>query len=705
MAYTLYYTANFSNEKNQDVLVNIYKKDGATPIGVPNYEVMSLELTDNGEDDTKYNWLYIRQMELILWAAPGALITWETFISSEYDEWKIECIIDEQKYFEGFIMPDEGDAPFQDQPYEITIRATNGLALLKDVPLTDVNGAAFSGDNTLIKYLAGALKKTGLSLPIRAYCTYLYANHLNKGNGLQYDMFSQTYLDHRTFLKNTTDFVSCWEALKLILDRFCSLEYWNGMWQIVCIQDKQYVPGDWFYVDRDANGDNPVGAKVTDNYGLVGKQEDIYPINETQRIGSRFAVRSVKTTYNYEVFPNLLNNEGLQELGAAISGLSGNILDVDDQDNDGNTSEIIGTYQGYELSGWVHKKKFLAETNPVTRAYIKVEKDLFLREISRYYVVERDATAPVDSATLNYIRNDNKNFYVKAGDRIDISVTGRLNADISNIWSACQALIYTGGDPASDNSYWWLDPFGTFRNGSGGSIQACWAQYSADLDISDWQTVTLDNVSIPVDGVLITKLNCGFPPGSATEAHFKDLKVEYYIFVGGSYFNAKGDYWLRTQTKNFLDKTEDEVYMSDSLRRITKGAMIFKNDTVDYETSPEWYRFYQIGNINPGGVYTHFKDLINNGRYNHSYRRFYAIEGDFDGLQYSSENNPGIKYPIGFHKQYRFIDMAEPRDFVLVAPLKMDVTTGWISATFIEVRKDNNDGTQVADSSTFNYIF
>lgn len=707
MAYTLTYTANFSNEKNQEVLISIFRKDGLAPTEVVNFDVVKFDLTDNGEAETVYNWIYTRQLDLALWIPDQSPVSWETFIASEYDDWMITATIDGNKYFDGFIIPEEGEGPFQDQPYEIIVRATVGLALLKEVELVDVNGEKFTGDNTLIDYIAGALKQTGLELPIRIYCTILFGNHQNKGGGLEYDMFSQTYLDCRTFLKDAVTFVSCHDALKTILDGFCSLEYWNGMWQIVFLGDKQSVPGDWFFVDRDANGQNPTGAKVTENHAQVGKGVDVYAINETQVASSVFAVRSTKSTYRYEVFDNLVPNDGIGTLGPLIPGLSGDVLDVNDEDNDGNTSEVIGTYQGYELEGWVHKKKFFAEVDPVTKAYIKSEKDLYGREISRYYVVERDATSPVDVSSLNYIRNSVYNFYVKSGDRIDISITAKLNSDISTIFGACALLLFTGGDVTDPTRYYWLDPFGTFRNinPAVGAINPGWAQFSgSDLDLSKWQTQSLTNINIPADGTLIVKLQDSFS-GSATEAHFKDLKLTYYIFVGGSYFSAKGDYWIRLQDKKLLNVYDEQVYISDSPRRITKGALIFKNETVDYNTDPEWYRFYQIGNINPSGVYTHFKKLLNLAQYNLAYRRFYKIEGDFDGLNYSPENDGITRYPHGFHKRYRFVDMAEPREFVLTSPLKYDVVRGWINAKFVEVYKDSADGTQVGDSESFNYLF
>lgn len=694
MGYTPYYRVKVTNEQQREIEVIISRKDGA-PVDILDFDSPDLFFTDNGEENEKSNWIVIRQMELVIDIPVGSPVTWESFISDDYLDWMVVATIDGLPWFHGFLVPDEGSAPFLDQPYSITIKATNGLALLKNTPLVDSNGQEFSGNDTLIKYIAGALKQTGLELPIRVSCSFFYSSMLNKGDGLEYDMFSQAFLDYRTFLSTSSSFVDCYRALEIILKKFCVLEYWNGYWQITCLADRQQVPGDMYIVDYDANGDNPVGQQVTENYGQVGKSNAIYPINESQAISSKFAVKSTKTIYNYNVVKNLYNNEGIERLGTLIPGKSGDLTDPD-------TSEVIGSWQGYELVGWVHKKNLLAEVDPVTDAYIRVEKDLFNRESSRFYVVERDPSSPVDASILNYIRPSISAFYVKKGDKLDVAITAKLDNDISTIFNTSSVLIFTGGDVADPNNYWRLNQFGWFQQST--PTASAWAQFpGSDLDLSEWQTLTQSGISIPVDGVLLILLNDGF--SGANEGHFKDLRLTYYIYVGGSYFSAKGDYWLRAQNKSFPNTEEEEVFISDGLRRITAGALLFINDTVNSLTDPSWYRFYQIGDPNPSGTLSHFKELINIGAFNDRWRRFFKVEGDWDGLNYTPENDQLNIQPFGFHRKYQFADMGPQRYFVPVTPVKYDVGRGWINLTFEEVFLNTADGQQLGDSSKFDYIF
>src|SRR6186713_543760 len=142
MAYTLYYTADFNNKNRQDVHVRFYKKDGDV-VEVESYPIareVDCTTTDNGEDETKDNWIVIRQIVMGLFLGINDSVTWETFVSSQSDEWLIVVDVDGQPVFEGFIVPDEGEGPFLDKPYVLSVKATNNLALLKNIPLSDVEG-------------------------------------------------------------------------------------------------------------------------------------------------------------------------------------------------------------------------------------------------------------------------------------------------------------------------------------------------------------------------------------------------------------------------------------------------------------------------------------------------------------------------------------------------------------------------------------
>lgn len=685
MSYTPYYTANFTNELEQEVEITISKKDGDV-VTIENYEVSECVLNDSGEDQTKYSCIIARDLTLSLFADLGSGLTWETFITAEHDEWFVLVTIDSQKYFEGFITPDEGNALFQDKPYEVVIKATNGLALIKDVPLVKIDGSNFTGDNKLIDYIAAALYQTGLQLPIRSYINYFLVSMENRGNDLGRDMLQQTYLNYRSFQKDPLTFISCYDTLKFILDHFCTIEYWNGCWQITNIAEKQYLPGDWFYTDYAYDGSSPIGAQVTDNYAQVGKTQDIFPVNENQQVFSRFAVKSAKSSYNYNIWPELpLNNKF--ERGTIIIPLGGpttKAYTIDDW-----------TYGGFSSVSPLPSLSATTDT-----AYRLSTFDAFNIEKSREILLNKS------DLVTKFLQSEG--VPVNAGDLLDVDVNFKLNFDLGGdptigimsfyIIDSITGHKWSWENRQSVNINRWVD------STVGGALLSLDLSYTSE-QTSVYKTLTATCPPLPVSGTMYVVFVNSVDSSLPNTAYFSQFNLTYKPYVFGGYQQVKGDYWIRSQNKVFPDVIEDVIEMSDSRSRVFQGALIFKNESVDILTLPQWYRFGTLTTVNPLSEARHFKELLNIGRFNNSYRRMYAVMGDFEGLNYAPQNNPDSKEPLGFHKNYRFTDITPNRDFVLVPPMSMDLMTGVCNLSFVEVHKDSDDGTQSGDSATFNYSF
>lgn len=701
MAYVPYYTAHFTNEQSQDVEVTISKRDGDPDTVVTNYEVTELVIEDKSEGQTKYDSTIItRELVLGIWTTAFDEITWETFVTAEHNEWFIEVKVDTLKYFEGFITPDEGNALFQDKPYEVKLVATNGLALLKGIPLVDVNGNQFDSEHKLIEYIAGALKQTGLSLQIRCACQYFNAQMNDKVDSLNNDMFGQTYLDYRTFQQDPAAFVSCYDALKIILDKFCRLEYWNGHWHIKSIAELQYLPSDVdYFVDYDADGANPIGAQELRNYAQIGKSVDIYPINEDQQIYSRFAIKSAKTQYNYVVWPELPKNNKF-ERGTAMPGGSGNVFETDI--NGDNTATQIGTYQDYTIEDWTlgsfNGSSISDITNlpalrpPIDTAYRRSSSNFFGIEFAREVIIEKS------TGESQVLQSEGIPVYV--GDKLRLTFDFKLSFNFNDQLNVAAAQVYIA-PKGGGIKVWWRDGAGISNawRQAGAAAQAIFMNY---VDSSDktkvYKSFTLESPPIPIEGTAYLQLVTAMDDNLPNMAFFKNISFEYLPYITGGYIQVKGDYWNRTQNKVFPDVANDEVAISDSPKKAFKGALLASTGELTTQT---WYR--------QGLAETkHFKELLNIARYNHSYRRMYAVEGTFNGLNFSPENDQLNKSPIAFNKRYRLVDMTDQRDFVLVPPLKMDITKGWINASLVEIRKDADfdaDGTQAGDSAEFKYVF
>lgn len=684
MAYVTQYTANFTNELYNEVKVFIDKKDGLA-VAPANYRVVALKIRDNSDDQDTYATIISKELELVLWTEKTDAITWETFITSAHDDWKITVTIDKRIFFIGFITPDEGHAPFQDKPYEVTIKASDGLGLLKGYELSNFNGNKFRGFYKLIEYLAGALVKTKLDLPIRIYCNISHKSLSDKIAGFSYDLFNQSELNARTFLKNVNTYESCYDAIKILLAGWCNIQQYEGRWQVMTLADRQYRPGDLYFVDYSYTGDFPSGYIDSEEVAYVGKRELIYPINESQTISSKYANKQVKSIFNYEIPNNLVNNQNLQELGSFLSPAN-----------------------GYALVGWTHYKGqpqtglSTTQTPSAVTAFIKVEYDNFNTQTDRYYVVPKDSSAP-KTQLENYIRNDNIDFFVEKGDLVSLSVTYRTKYDIpGNVFLYLGSFILlkdgtTGSSPgnwysidANSVSFNWVNnPNGTF------------ARYSGVDDTTVWKTSSFDDFVVPADGVMYLLLGSG-NLNIGNEVHFKDIKIELKKYFRGSKFNIRGDYHLNQQVAEYPDNFEQTFKISDSPVRINKGSLFWTNSSGTKKVlEPNFYRFPTVTETK------NFKQLANYGKFNQSYRRFYKIEGDFTSLMYSNADDPNLRRPLGFHKRYRFADMSPKRDFVLEPSLEMDIVTGNVKATFVEVYKEgnNSDGQSTGNVDKFDYIF
>lgn len=675
MAYNNQYICTFNNNQENVVKIYLAKKDG--PVVTPE----ELELSDFAElnDSTDEGTIITREATFTLNADDDSTITWETFLADAYDQWKATITVDAQYYFEGFLTPEEGNAAFLPKPYDIKLRATSGLKLLKDVALTDLDGDAFHGKFTAIEYIAAALQKTLLELPFRTYGSIYNEDMDDRGDDPAADYLAQIKFDHRTFMKDATTFMSCYDVLVAILGRHSRLFYQAGKWYIFYTPEYQYKPGGLWYTDYDNEGTAISGAQDTEDVASVGVIELIYPQDEDQLISSSFPIKYAKTIFNYKQWEELPLNNKFQR-GSQIS--SGIMPDEDDEDNDSDTTELTtNTYKTYTLDDWT--SGLYTATAPERNAlpnFINPNPDpWYRRSIYNQYGFELRREVVIERATDSGGRAvQSEGIPVNAGDKIRVSFDWRTNVDLGDSDPVpVQLTPYIEAD-GTGNKY-------VLRSKDGQVSEAKWELSTPQMvgiyttpngDLTQWQSVTVESPVMPVSGTLYILMWASAQLGNNSKTYYRGLTVEYIPYVGGSYVPISGDFWQHTQNPGQIDKDEGETKISDAVIRVLKGCM-FNADGVT-ATTPTWYR-YGFPEVR------HFKELVNLGRYNLGYRRFWRVEGTFCSLRYATHDNPEIQNPLSYHKTYRFMDLDQPRDFILVPPLRMDLCTGEIKPVFEEV--------------------
>lgn len=686
--YYLTYTAWFNNRTSNRVDINIYRKD-IEPDDVSEFapeEITALTVGYPNGEESKYDCLIGCECNIDLRVRDDSDINPETFITDYYDEWKVIVTCDTLTVFAGFIEPSEGSYRMKDRPIAIQIKCTDGLGLTKNVALTQADGSTLIGETlTLIEYVAGALKKTNLDLPIRVFCSIYESSMNDRGIDITADMFNQTKLEYRTFLSSPTAFENCYKALEIILTGEFCLYQWNGYWVISSRTDMLNSIGPVrYFTDYDSDGAIIAGGHDIKSFIEVGKDEQQHPVSLDQLISYQVPAKSVLTKFNYEVWPEIPTNNKFERATVFETGTA---YDDDDIDNDGDTSEVIGTYEKSIVESWSYGtlaggSNYTLPIIPSSlpdRGYRKSVYNIFGTEISREIILHQE------SSGIRYF--EALSIPVRAQDKIRISFDARKQNVPGSAGTIEYALVHLYG-PGQTNKTYSLKPDGKWSTG-GFSLQYF---YDAAADAVDYVNVSVVSSPMPINGNLYIRFD---NIDINNDTMIRNFEFEYYPFVAGGYVQVKSDQWTTSQNANIKDVISDTVFISDSTRPVIKGTLL-RTDGVT-PTTPTWYRY-------PFAESKHYKEIINLTKYNHYYRRFRKITGSFKGIKSHSENFMGDFFPIGFHKHYVFINNDTTRYYVIVPPISINYVTGQWSGQAIECFKDG-DFEQVGDTHEFNFIF
>lgn len=692
MAYFLNYKIEFYNCLNEQLRIELHRKDVQPDSVIPllgnsfsvNYP------TGNGD---KFDTIITSEAKLSLTLYPDDPVTFVDLLVTFPDEWKLVVYDDSQVVFIGFLTPGTGRADFQDEPYDLTLSAVDGIGLLKGTPLTKDDGTVFTGVNLIIDYILAILNKTGLDLNLRLFSNIVEESMQDRTQNNQADTFNQTGLHVRTFLKDPITFYDCYACLERILGEYFTIYQHNGKWVILRIGELQESIGaKMWYTEYNKAGTIVGSAQYLENAAGNGRDRLIHPVELSQFISSNFAIKSSRYTFNYSPWPEIPANNKF-ERGTAIPGATGNVYEKDQNGND--TSTQIGTYQDYTIPGW----DFGTFNNPPLLPGID---SAWRRTSSNIYGVEIDREIIIAKSTTNTQVLQSEGLPVYAGDRVSISFDFKLSFNFNAQLTIGVAVVYivpnTGG-----NYYFWRDGAGITnqwrRNGS--AVENIFLDYTDSTDHTKiYKSVNLDSQPIPVDGTLYIQLINVMDNNTPNQAYFRNFSFTYYPFIAGGYLQLKADYAETSQTANFKDVIDEEVFISDSPKKLLQGAL-YRENLVDL-TTPTWHRY----NVNEQ---RHFKELGELARFNANYRRMWKMEGQYDGLKFTPADNPTFIEPLSFHRQFTFPDtpLLTGHYFVLVPPLTINYSEGRADMNFVEVLQEGSqDGHYLGDNHIpLQYIF
>jgi len=220
--------------------------------------------------------------------------------TADEKEWRV--VISGAWKWTGYLIPDSCIEPFASKPYDVSVRATDALGLLKDVPfqrddLTKYKG--FYSDKEVIRL---CLLKTGLSLNMLVGVN-TYEALMQVGNNRS--PLGQSYINVEPFLNDDGTAMDCYTVIESILRRWSArLHQFNGVWQIVNVMEKSL--GNVFAYNFNPDGGHESPDVTLGNSLIAGGQNRLLkPVGNTSFAK---AFKQSEAYYEYGYISNALFN-------------------------------------------------------------------------------------------------------------------------------------------------------------------------------------------------------------------------------------------------------------------------------------------------------------------------------------------------------------------------------------------------------------
>ena len=525
-----------------------------------------------------------------------------TFDGSDDNAWRVDFYINGSLKWSGFLVLDDCRETMEAAPSLVTLKATDGLGLLKNVPFTDKLGnviywgSSSFGTMPLINVIDYCLFWTGLTLNTNIYANIFEENMDNRAVAATYGPFEQVFVDPRMYLINSSDagltkyaanpillsdiVQNCYDILSQIMKDFnCTIFQDNGQWQIMrWVELKDFSnnpPGTvWDSAFSTAYAAPSITTKA------IGKGESVYFLDNQQ---SKYYLRPnsyVNREFDYQQPQYLILNSDLLTLGA-FKETSGALL-----------GGIPYIYNDYYLPDWTEYGGDVSVIRVVLDGRTNIEVDRFILQTqNKATFVNGFGDTDLASIQLNPI-------YVSANSRMDFSLQYASVVAVTNmIFGVCinlqsaddptqwyELALYTGSDLGS--YFRWNGPYTDHEDGLIELSQSLskWAADQnnyASFQLSSLPTIASSAVQypfpvFPVDGTLQIRLR-GFNNESegqpSANCIMKDLSITITPYVNNS-IKITGQYNKSSYDNNIRQYEIDTALYSDSPLFSVNGTML-----------------------------------------------------------------------------------------------------------------------------------
>ena len=653
MAFAVKYRIEFETVKGRDVRIDIEEDAFAGSI---------IELTGTG-NPLEINYpnsefekaAGIRESKVRI-RILSDVVTASDFLTTSDTQYKVLIYINSTLEWAGWLDNDILREPFLDTPEQIELSASDGLSLLKSIPLANLSDAQVWGIDRVKNFIAFALDKTELSLSWYSFINMYPAGADQRGVNADYDAFYYAYILSHTFLEGPREFNDCYTVLSKIMQAFgCTLQQSRGAWYIVQTNDR--LAGDLDATIRNSSG-TATGTVLNQNFTFdIGLQETCKLINADALMSWEKAFKESVIKYGFLQPPIYFRNWDL------LTGTFRALLST-------------STRQVYDLDDWGTLESVLISNYQISdEGYIGVEYDSATNaELTRYILFYEDATQFNDFGKTTTIYPVNK------FDKINLSFSRREKNQgfFTSNALACFVKLTAG------STYYTLNSTGQWISNA---TRALSIAYGTGNDRRFWQDFSIQSEPIPENGIItITFTSLGSSLTSNNEVHFKDISFSIV-----NYFNemltVDGYQHKNEQAATLKNKYDNQIYIANSPNVSVQGAIM----TATYGGVGNWK--YYTANDNTS---VEFSKYIARCYWRTMYRNFIRMEGRLFDIY------PGGRL-LSTLNVARFTEIAN-KEF-LVTTLQIDVVNEQAEFTMVELR-DTTDSSDFTETGTeqFKYL-
>jgi hypothetical protein len=548
-----------------------------------------------------------------------------TFSEGGDQQYKVEIAVGTETdiIFTGWLSISDLGQTFQPDPNVLILTASDGIAFLRDIELSDNEGRYLTGPHQIIKYIAWSLQKTGLELEI-----WVEMNLLEES--ATYDVaadhfYNMLYLNAQTFETSIGESENCFSVLEKIFKEFCDLSQQNNVWFIRSTDEAGYAIK---RVCKFTYDGEPIGYSAPFLVKDIGANYDMAFMNDDARLSLQRPYKAVKHTFDYNYPSEIVQNIDF-ERGTETTA----------PDPTAPTSTGVYRPEGWTLARagdgtggvWLDLYQQAGARGEIVKEFV------YGYEKERYLVVEHEDVAGTDF--IHYVKSTP--FYVQKGDRLQISVdVGQdTNLNIINpvhVWLEADTKYFTwqydNTNPSAIINQWVSKPKPLTASIADNPFTQMWrTTLDSSLDPED-ELPKYTNVSseleVPADGQIWIRLAVNsniFAP-----LFFNNLSITLTPRVNGSYQKYKGQQHTSEQQVDNMAVRDETVFMSDAPRIEMKGALLL---TELGETIYNGNAVFAAGSgVNLDGFYTPFfniNDYINISFTSLNNGKFRIVEVDY----------------------------------------------------------------------------